>query len=99
MTEKTAEKITKLKQELRTLEEQIESCRHEFSEPREVQLEYYEQVYSHMGGQGSDPWPVYNSVKHYMTGWERECDKCGYKERTNKREPIISGYKPVFDKK
>ena len=47
--------------------------------------------------QGSDIWPEAEGYRdETFPRWSRECQNCGKVEHTEKQEPVIKSYKPIF---
>jgi hypothetical protein len=92
------DKIKKLKEEIDSLQREINNCNHVFNKPKydpETVKEGYGSVYD---GAGSDPHWSYAGYRDVeKPRWSKECTICGKKVYTYKQKPIITGTEPDFN--
>lgn len=92
------DKIQELQRQIKSEEAKIKNCTHEFKLPifdPETVKEGYGSV---QDGAGSDPHWSYAGYRDVQKDrWSRECSKCGYKQYTYQREPVITAYRPKFN--
>lgn len=94
---KDRERLEELKKEISKYEKSIRDCKHSFNKPiydPESVMEGYGSV---QDGGGSDPHWGFEGYKEVTKDrWSRECEICGEKQYTYKREPVITSYEPKF---
>lgn len=91
------ESLKELEARQRAIQSQIKNCPHEFGSAiydPEIKKEFtYQQV-----TRGSDVYPEpIGSYDKQIDRWSRECKKCGFKQYTYEKAPVIERYEPKFD--
>ena len=91
------QRINEHYREIEKLRKQLEACEHEYGEPHRDHEERQTPITENVPT-GSDFFnPV---VVRYETEcvkvWRRACKKCGFTQTTQRTEPVVSHYRPVF---
>lgn len=88
--------LQELQRQKTILENQIKNCPHEYNEAKfdpETKTEFtYRTV-----ARGSDVYQEPDaSFERKIDRWSRECKKCGFKQYTYEKAPVIERYEPKF---